>query len=178
MGENFKKLPGFHPLASYLHTKNLPKSSHKIQANTTSHTQPAPCQRLSHTRTNIHHQLPYSDPMHRRSSINHFPSSPPPLPPSGLCTTPSADHSGRFPITQRTAAAAFPTSHEGDLAMGGYSLPPFSILGSQVHRSSSVMVSITIGTWEPQPHHVAFLQVSQFAFLHIALGMSGYGMRW
>ncbi|CAG9970984.1 unnamed protein product [Clonostachys byssicola] len=140
MDENLKKLPGFHPLP----TRPVTPNPHTANASPT----PEPA-------FTINSLTP--DPMHRHSSIHHLPSSPPPPPPpSGLCTTPSADHSGRFPITQSTAAAAFPTSHEGDLAMGGYSLPPFSTLGSQAHRSSSGMVSITIGTWAPQPHHVAF----------------------
>jgi len=41
---------------------------------------------------------------------------------------------------------------------GGYSLPPFSVLGAHSHHSSLGIGSMTIGTCEPQPHHV-FLPV-------------------
>ncbi len=75
---------------------------------------------------------------------------------SGSCTTPSGDHAAFLPPIQSTASAAFSMSQEGDLAMGGYCLPSRSTLGSQAQRSSSGMVSMTMGTWEPQPHQVDF----------------------
>ncbi|ATY61618.1 Kelch repeat [Cordyceps militaris] len=77
-------------------------------------------------------------------------------PRSGSCTTPSADHAAFLPVSQRTALAAFATSQNGWLAMGGYCLPPRSTRGSQAQRSSSGMASMTMGTWAPQPHQVDF----------------------
>ncbi len=49
-------------------------------------------------------------------------------------------------------------NHEGALipphwACGGYSLPSFSTLGSQVHHLSSGTLAKTEGTWLPQPRH-------------------------
>ena len=49
-------------------------------------------------------------------------------------------------------------NHEGALipphwACGGYSLPFFSTLGSQVHHLSSGTLAKTEGTWLPQPRH-------------------------
>jgi len=41
---------------------------------------------------------------------------------------------------------------------GGYFCPFFSTFGSQEHRDSSGTVSMTIGTWLPQPHHVFFAE--------------------
>jgi len=52
-------------------------------------------------------------------------------------------------------------------ALGGYLVPPMSTFGSQVQRSSSGTLSMTMATWEPQPHHVDLPQLSQVAFLHI-----------
>ena len=73
-------------------------------------------------------------------------------------------------------------------ALGGYLVPPTSTFGSQVQRSSSGTLSMTMATWEPQPHHVdlpgrhqpgshtggwcllwCLPQLSQVAFLHILL---------
>lgn len=54
-------------------------------------------------------------------------------------------------------------------ALGGYLVPPTSTFGSQVQRSSSGTLSMTMATWEPQPHHVDLPQLSQVAFLHILL---------
>lgn len=81
--------------------------------------------------------------------------------------------------------AHWPASH-GLLALGGYDLPSLSTLGSQVQRSSSGTVSMTMAMCEPHPHQVDLsgkcqpvysltrpvwrgdeLQVSQDAFLHI-----------
>lgn len=39
--------------------------------------------------------------------------------------------------------------------LGGYFLLPTSTLGSQVHHSSSLMLSMTLGIWLPQPYQVA-----------------------
>lgn len=70
-------------------------------------------------------------------------------------TTPSADQPGFFPFAHKTIPASHPTSQLGDLAMGGYCLPSRSTLGSHSHRSSSGIVSSTLGTCIPQPHQVA-----------------------
>lgn len=67
-----------------------------------------------------------------------------------------ADHPGFLPLNHSTALAALPISHAGDLAMGGYSVPLTSNLGSHEQRSSAEIESITAGTWLPQPHQVAF----------------------
>lgn len=47
-------------------------------------------------------------------------------------------------------------SQAGCLAMGGYDLPSRSTLGSQAQRSPSGTLSMTMATWEPQPHQVDF----------------------
>lgn len=41
-------------------------------------------------------------------------------------------------------------------AMGGYLFPSFSTFGSQVHHDSFGILSMTIGTCEPQPHQEDF----------------------
>jgi hypothetical protein len=45
--------------------------------------------------------------------------------------------------------------------MGGYSLPSFSTLGSQVHHSACSIFAMTDGTCFPHPHHVFFSESSQ-----------------
>jgi len=45
-------------------------------------------------------------------------------------------------------------------AIGGYSLPSFSIFGSHVHRSSTGTLSIMLGTWLPQPHQEVFSKIA------------------
>ncbi|OAQ98879.1 hypothetical protein LLEC1_05937 [Akanthomyces lecanii] len=94
---------------------------------------------------------------------------------SGCCTTPSGDHAAFLPFIQSTASAALPTSHKGDLAMGGYCLPSRSTRGSHPQRSASGMASMTMGTWEPQPHQVDFSEkwrLRQYATLSVSLWFS------
>lgn len=45
-----------------------------------------------------------------------------------------------------------PESQSAFAAIGGYSVPSFATLGSQVHHCSFAMGSMTLGTWLPQPH--------------------------
>lgn len=96
-------------------------------------------------------------PVRRRkhASTIHVKVRPPRL---QICcsTTPSADQPAFFPRVQSTSEAALRTSQSACLAMGGYFLPSRSTLGSQAQRFVSGTLSITEGTWLPQPHQEAF----------------------
>ena len=49
-----------------------------------------------------------------------------------------------------------PGSQSAFAAIGGYSVPFFSTFGVQVHQESLSILSMTMGTWEPQPHQEDF----------------------
>lgn len=92
-------------------------------------------------------------------------------------TTPSADHDHAvkvlLPLVHNHAAASRLTSHEACLAIGGYSLPSLSTLGSHVHLSSAGTRSITAGTWLPHPHQVAFSKKHKVSKQSVAHGRKG-----
>lgn len=78
-----------------------------------------------------------------------------------------------IPISPPSPSHPDPQSAFG--AIGGYRVPSFSTLGSQVHHDSLGSLSMTIGTCWPQPHHEDFSarRVGQLGC--ICSGMSGPG---
>lgn len=90
-------------------------------------------------------------PSSQNTSLQTSPFSPSNSTRKSTPTTPSIHpsiHSGSHPITHSRT----PQNH---LAFpGGYFLPSFSTCGVHAHHSSLGTLSITFGTWLPQPCHV------------------------
>ncbi|KAG8428458.1 Kelch repeat-containing protein 3 [Metarhizium acridum] len=141
-----------------------PSICRRAQADSQNHDQPTNIHKSikrhqGHAPDLTKHQPPALPPKESSSTTrNNTPQLPrrPRNQPKSSSTTPSADHAGLFPLVHNHAAAIPLTSHEARLAIGGYSLPSLSTVGSHVHLSPAGTPSITAGTWFPHPHQVVF----------------------
>jgi hypothetical protein len=82
-----------------------------------------------------------------------FSNNPTPLVPEPHLPPISPHPPHYFPLNQSLTAPIAPPTCPFSFP-GGYILPPLSTWGSQVQRSSDGMLSMTPGTWEPQPCQV------------------------